>query len=510
MKRANYADILAKRDSEKETTAAEAGVVYAGQVKKRRRRLTKRKNSALLVSGKHGGASRGTTMAKRRRRMSAAQRRAALKNLRKARRARKGGSAPKRRRRRRHQKEAAAPVRRRRRRARRARKAPRRRRRHARKVYVRRRHGRGMRALHETPKRRRRRRHSRRRHHARAHRRSRRVMENPLGAAEVMMGGFTMLLGLGAADVVDRMLATHPLVATTGTTPVYTDPNAMPVTASGQTLSNGAGVLAPMNAKRWAAGAAITVLPFVAAGMVRSAMWRSALQLFGFGAGARVLGKAAKDGVAYLLRNNQYAQRLYVAELNAGLENAVSAGNSTSGYLTATSKPAGFYGGGTGLGRTGVGCNGMGGCGGTCGGGCGYGWGSATNNTGLPLPPPQPGGGALNPPAPPGTIPGFSPQPGIPSSVPTGVVPGAMPAQGQGPTPVSVPGQVVGVQPQTPHIPGYVSLPGGGGVKPSFNLPAGFNFRGGGGAPTNAPNPTGTAKPFNFLARHHEADHDDN
>ena len=84
MKRANYADILAKRDSEKETTAAEAGVVYAGQVKKRRRRLTKRKNSALLVSGKHGGASRGTTMAKRRRRMSAAQRRAALKNLRKA------------------------------------------------------------------------------------------------------------------------------------------------------------------------------------------------------------------------------------------------------------------------------------------------------------------------------------------------------------------------------------------------------------------------------------------
>ena len=266
-------------------------------------------------------------------------------------------------------------------------------------------------------------------------------------------------------------------------------PNAMPVTASGQTRQQRRGCSRSDECKTVGGWCGNHGPPVRCRrdGSKRNVA-RRPFQLFGFGAGARVLGKAAKDGVAYLLRNNQYAQRLYVAELNAGLENAVSAGNSTSGYLTATSKPAGFYGGGTGLGRTGVGCNGMGGCGGTCGRlRLRVGFGDEQHRS--PASSSSTGWRRFESPGASGDDSGLLTATGDPLERPDRRCAGRDARTRAGPAPVSVPGQVVGVQPQTPHIPGYVSLPGGGGVKPSFNLPAGFNFRGGGGAPTNAPTP---------------------
>ena len=184
-----------------------------------------------------------------------------------------------------------------------------------------------------------------RRHGRRGHRRGY-AMENPLSTMEIVAGGLAMLFGLAVADVSDRWWATHSLVSTTsGTTTTYTDTGAMapPTTApaAGTTTStgpfgmtpgytnttatsaglfNGAAVLAPMNMTRWINGAAVVALPFLASGFVKSGTWRTGLQMFGFGALARIGGKALVDIFAQLLGGTTYGQQLYVNELAAAAQ----------------------------------------------------------------------------------------------------------------------------------------------------------------------------------------------
>jgi hypothetical protein len=136
---------------------------------------------------------------------------------------------------------------------------------------------------------------------------------------EISAGGLTLLLGIASADVLDRTLATHPLTAS-GTN--FVD-SAVDASGKPQPL-NGQAVLAPMNATRWIAGGVLTVAPFLLAIPVkRSPHLRSALQLYGFGVGARVLGKGLKDMVVKMFSTKATVQRFYAPELAADNAKAV-------------------------------------------------------------------------------------------------------------------------------------------------------------------------------------------
>lgn len=306
----------------------------------------KRRGKTVRVRG-----HRSYETPRRRRRRHSARAAAAETPRRRRRRSRASAAeAPRRRRRRSHARAAEAPRRRRRRSSAkrrrrshaRAAEAPRRRRRrghrkhHVRGHMKRVRGGRKVRVRshmsHETSHRH----HRRRRYHRRA--REAYALENPLSGTELAVGAFTGLLGYAAADALDRVLATHALVYVdanhnTVTTPVNgTDGNPLygdtpPAASAGSSytgLYNATAILAPMDWKRWAAGVAITGLPFIATIWVKAPVGRSALQFFGFGAGVRVLGKALNDLLAMLTGRTSWGARMYDGEARAAALKAVS------------------------------------------------------------------------------------------------------------------------------------------------------------------------------------------
>lgn len=173
------------------------------------------------------------------------------------------------------------------------------------------------------------------------------AMENPMTGVELFVGTFTGLLGFGTADVVDRLIATHSLTASTsGSTTSYTDtpPTASPAQGTKATygsLFNATAVCAPMNLTRWAAGLGIAGVPIVIAHFVSAPVGRSAMQFFGFGAGMRIVGKGLIDLVALVSKNNATGMRLYGGEQRA---QAIIANNGTTSTLPSQ--------GTTGLGRT--------------------------------------------------------------------------------------------------------------------------------------------------------------
>ena len=146
------------------------------------------------------------------------------------------------------------------------------------------------------------------------------LAENPLSGMEMFAGGLTLLLGLGVADVTDRLLATHAL---TGPDANGNFTDVVPVDSSGKPTqsANGASVMEPMDVKRWVAGGVVVVVPFIIAHFVKNPTGRSALQLFGFGAFARVAGKGIKDLVVRLTATKGTTQRLYAPEI-AGINQA--------------------------------------------------------------------------------------------------------------------------------------------------------------------------------------------
>ncbi len=139
------------------------------------------------------------------------------------------------------------------------------------------------------------------------------ALENPLSGVELTVGLFTGALGFGTSDFVDRYLATHALTDKNAKdangNELYAD--TPPTTGSYQKLFNGTAVQAPMNLPRWGVGVALAGVPFVAAAFVKAPAGRSALQMFGFGAALRTLGKGLTDGVAYLTAKTAVGQRLY-------------------------------------------------------------------------------------------------------------------------------------------------------------------------------------------------------
>ena len=142
-------------------------------------------------------------------------------------------------------------------------------------------------------------------------------MENPLSMTELFVGGVTMLVGAGAADVLDRFLATHALTDKNAKdangNELYAD--SPPADGSYPGMFNAAAIAAPMDMKRWAGAVGIVALPLVGSGFVKSGAGRSALQLFAFGALVRGAGKAAKDLVAKFASHTATGQRLYDAEM---------------------------------------------------------------------------------------------------------------------------------------------------------------------------------------------------
>ncbi len=126
-----------------------------------------------------------------------------------------------------------------------------------------------------------------------------------------------------------------------------------------------------MDWKRWAAGAAVTAVPFIAAAFIKSAVGRSSLQFFGFGAGVRVLGKAGVDLMAKLFGRTHWGARMYDGEARAA---AIKAGGDTNLYPIA------------GLGSLGSGCS--------CAN-CSTGVGACCMTAGNQLPPSQPATPAL-------------------------------------------------------------------------------------------------------------------
>jgi hypothetical protein len=158
------------------------------------------------------------------------------------------------------------------------------------------------------------------------------AMENPLNGVEIFVGGLTGLLGFGTADVLDRFLATHALTDKNAKdakgNELYADN--VPTDGSYKGLFNATAVLAPMDWKRWGAGAAIAAVPIILANWVRAPVGRSALQFFGFGAGIRVVGKGLQDLFGMVFKTTSFGQRLYDGEMRAA---ALKAGDGSETSL---------------------------------------------------------------------------------------------------------------------------------------------------------------------------------
>lgn len=233
-------------------------------------------------------------------------------------------------------------------------------------------------------------------------------MENPLSGMELFVGGLTMLIGAGTADVLDRFLATHALQVKDQANNLYAD---QPTTdGSYKGMFNAAAIDAPMDVKRWIGGAAVVLVPFGVSGFVKSGAGRSALQLFAFGALVRVGGKAVVDLMAKLLKKNATGQRLYAAEMRAA---ALKAGDGSEANIVSTGLGLPYYGNRQ---------LGMGGC--QCAN-CRTGVGACCMKAGpAPVPPqPVPPSPQPPPPMPPPPLPPPAPQPPPPAPKPgvTGV-----------------------------------------------------------------------------------------
>jgi len=281
------------------------------------------------------------------------------------------------------------------------------------------------------------------------------MMENPLSGAELFVGTITGLLGMGTAEVVDRLLASHALAAQSDgtfhdgqdawTADAITDPTLQHYNA---TL-----ILAPMNWKRWLAGAGIAGVPLIVASFIKAPAGRSALQLFGFGAALRTLGKGVTDMAAYLTRKNAFSQRVFHPELAAQASTNTAFDTAVPGVNAAGGGPVGL-GHQLGMGHA---CCSSCAAGGPCG--CpkgitpappGQAWANLPPQQAAPPPPP--------PPAP------------APPMVPTAQPPAPAPAPIPIPTPPAPP-----LVPLTPPVamvpPGGGGGGGGGGNPPAVPAP---------------------------------------
>jgi hypothetical protein len=261
-------------------------------------------------------------------------------------------------------------------------------------------------------------------------------MSNPItGFWEYFTGGITFVGGFLASDVTDRGLATHALTDTNGKdangNEVYSD--TPPTTGAYMNLYNSTAILAPYSASRWLVGGAVTVVSLGLAHFIKAPVGRSAVQMFGFGWGARWLGKGLVDLLAKLLGKTSVGQRLYDAEMRASINKTIQGGGAYVGPVPPTTvgpnggwtapAAAGNPAPGPGLGRdqAPTGC-------GTCSA-CQSGHRCHGSHAAAPPPPPAPPTGQMPPAPPTGQVPPAPPAP------PTGRTTSPVPVIGAGASP---------------------------------------------------------------------------
>lgn len=170
----------------------------------------------------------------------------------------------------------------------------------------------------EHPRRRRRRHHvAEARHH---HHRRRHHARNPLsGTGEFIGNFFSALAGFLVADVVDRFSATHPLTAPTTAGGAMID--TPPTTGPYANLFNPTAIAAPLwvSPTRMLVGGGVLLLFWGGAGLIKTPGWKTGLTIAGYGAGVRILGKLAIDGLAAMLMTNPTGQQLFDGEMRANL-----------------------------------------------------------------------------------------------------------------------------------------------------------------------------------------------
>jgi hypothetical protein len=322
--------------------------------------------------------------------------------------------------------------------------------------------------------------HSRRRSSHRRTARSRRrgyALENPLDMTELLVGGFTGILGFVSADALDRVLATHALTSSvTGTVgtdgkPLYGD--TPPTTGAYTGLYNATAILAPMSWQRWAAGAGITAAPFIVAAFIANPVGRSALQFFGFGAGVRILGKAVDDLFGYLFGRTSWGARMYDGESRARvLKDTSGTGTDSSGNNVLANYPT------TGLGAQPNGC----GC-----ANCTTGVGACCRMTGSKALPP-PAGVPQAPGQPQNTVTPTPALPAAPTYSPVFSAPAPAPLQ-QAPAPSPLTGPPPAYMPPA-NIPPSANLPSPPApampTGPRANIPMPTPYRGIQGTPNAA------------------------
>ena len=188
------------------------------------------------------------------------------------------------------------------------------------------------------------------------------MFANPIsGPKEFLAGLLGVGMGYAAADLADRLLATHPLVSTSAG---YVDsPPAGMVYDSEAPLT-------PIwsSPVRFIGGIAMVFAPALLSRLVPGNAAKAFFQLAGYGAAAKLGGKLISDGIASTMSTTGLALQAYGPEIAAQTRFAQVAG------VTPNSAQAGFFAGPPRgqtrqLGApTKVGC---GNCGQDCGGGCG-------------------------------------------------------------------------------------------------------------------------------------------
>ena len=105
-------------------------------------------------------------------------------------------------------------------------------------------------------------------------------------------------------------------------------------------MYNPSAITAPMNLPRWAVGGLIVLAPITLGQFVKNDLGRTSLQMFGFGAGARIVGKGLIDLIAMLTKKTATGQRLYDGEMRAM---SLKAGDGSEASLPSAGlgKPAG-------------------------------------------------------------------------------------------------------------------------------------------------------------------------
>jgi hypothetical protein len=160
-------------------------------------------------------------------------------------------------------------------------------------------------------------------------------MRNPIqGPAEFVAGLFGVGMGYVAANLVDRLLATHPLVASSSG---YVDSP-----PAGQIYDSEA-PLTPIwtSPVRFIAGIGMIFVPGVLSRFAPGNTFKAFLQLASYGAAAQVAGKAISDGIAAFAPSNSLVLQAYGPEVAAQTKLAsVSGGTAASIAAPGFGRPA--------------------------------------------------------------------------------------------------------------------------------------------------------------------------